>query len=65
MAAATAMVAGIFGQRRERVGNHQLKGSVARRMDLFSNFADRALCDQTRPEHAVEMTASKDDYRLA
>ena len=64
MAAAVAIGAAIFGQRRERVGNHQLKGSVARRMDLFSNFADRALCDQARPERVVEMSA-KDDYRLA
>ena len=60
LAATTALVAGILGQRREKVGNHQLRGSVARRMDLFSNFADRALSDAK----GVEMT-SKDDYRLA
>jgi hypothetical protein len=61
LAATTAIVAGVLGQRRENVGKHQLRGSVARRMDLFSNFADRALSDAKD----VEMVSSKDEYRLA
>lgn len=66
VAATTALLAVVVGQRRDHAGNHQLKGSVARRMDLFSNFADRALCDtSTRPDRVIEMTNSTDDYRLA
>jgi hypothetical protein len=55
MAATTAMVAGILGQRREKAGNHHLRGSVARRMDLFSNFADQALPGDNG---SVEMASS-------
>jgi hypothetical protein len=57
MAATTAMVAGIIGQRREKVGNHHLRGSVARRMDLFSNFADQALTGE-KGSSTVEMSSS-------
>lgn len=66
VAATTAMAAVIVGQRRDPEDRHQLQGSVARRMDLFSNFADRALCNnESRPGRVVEMTKSTDDYAMA
>lgn len=65
-AAAAAVIAAAIGSRKKKRVPHQLEGSVARRIALFSNFADSSLCGSTeRPERVVEMTASHDDYRLA
>ena len=63
MAATTAVIAGLIGQRREKAGNHQLRGSVARRMDMFSAFANNALCGQTGTVPGVELAPPK-DYRM-
>jgi hypothetical protein len=53
----------VLGQRRRPVDTHPLRGSVARRIGLFSNFADAALCASVeRPERVVEMTMSHDEY---
>lgn len=63
-AVATALAVGavVKGLRRSEPPAHALKGSVARRMGLFSQFADCALCDAARPDRTVEMTMSYDDY---
>ena len=64
-AVATAMAVGavVKGLRRSETPPHVLKGSVARRMGLFSQFADCALCSEGgRPQRVVEMTMSADDY---
>ena len=66
-AVATALAVGavVKGLRRAEPHPHALQGSVARRMGLFSQFADCALCtDGTsgRPSRVVELTASADDY---
>lgn len=68
VAAAFAVSAVVIGQRKKKKAAHPLSGSVARRMGLFSNFADAALCNQgtaARPERVVEMTMSKEDYSMA
>jgi hypothetical protein len=62
LAASVAMAAVIVGQRRGAVNPHPMQGSVARRRGLFEIFADRALCNQSKP--GLEMVNSKDDYRL-
>eukprot|EP00545_Synedropsis_sp_CCMP1620_P008095 CAMPEP_0119003594 /NCGR_PEP_ID=MMETSP1176-20130426/659_1 /TAXON_ID=265551 /ORGANISM="Synedropsis recta cf, Strain CCMP1620" /LENGTH=215 /DNA_ID=CAMNT_0006955211 /DNA_START=75 /DNA_END=722 /DNA_ORIENTATION=- len=62
VAATVAIAAMIVGQRRGVTNPHPMQGSVARRKGAFENFADRALCDQSK---GVEMVNSKDDYRLA
>jgi hypothetical protein len=55
-----------MGQRKKPRQLHPLTGSVGRRMALFGNFADSALCGSAeRPDRVVEMTMSKDDYDLA
>jgi hypothetical protein len=62
-AAVLAIGAVIMGQRDRNKEKHPLKGSVARRMGLFGQFADCALCDNaSRPARVVEMTMSADDY---
>jgi len=64
-AVATALAVGAVakGMRRSEPPPHALTGSVARRMGLFSQFAECALCDSTqRPARVVEMTMSHDDY---
>lgn len=70
LAASTALAAAIFGQRREQEGKHQLRGSVARRMEDFSSFADRTLADGGGGGKGVEMApttsaTSSAGYRLA
>jgi hypothetical protein len=71
VAAAFAAGAVVMGQRKRKKAAHPLAGSVARRMGLFSNFADAALCNreggggQNRPARVVEMTMSKEDYTMA
>jgi hypothetical protein len=63
-AAAMAMAAVMMGMRKSEKKPHALTGSVARRMELFSNFANCALmCSDAdaRPARVVEMTASHDD----
>jgi hypothetical protein len=67
VAAAFATGAVVMGQRKKHKDPHPLSGSVARRMGLFSNFADSALCNQgtERPARVVEMTMSKEDYSMA
>jgi len=56
----------IMGQRKKRTDAHPLHGSVARRMNLFSEFADATLCaSNKRPARVVEMTMSKDDHAMA
>jgi hypothetical protein len=70
VAAAFATGAVVMGQRKRKKAAHPLAGSVARRMGLFSNFADAALCNnsgggQNRPARVVEMTMSKEDYSMA
>jgi hypothetical protein len=63
MAVATAFAAAVIGQRRQERKPHLLTGSVARRMGLFQNFCDSALCgDERNSSRAVEMTMSMDDY---
>jgi len=37
---------------------HPLSGAVVRRMELFGNFADRAVCAADRPDRVVEMVKS-------
>lgn len=66
-AAALAIAAIVVGSRKSEKPVHPLSGSVARRMELFSNFADCALCDSgmQRPDRVVEMTMSKDDYDMS
>ena len=59
LAATTALAAAVFGQRREKVGNHHLRGSVARRMDDFGTFADRVLPDGAGGGKGVEMMPAK------
>jgi len=55
----------MMAQRKQPKEIHPLKGSVARRMQLFGNFADSALCGTTdRPDRVVEMTMSADDYDM-
>jgi hypothetical protein len=61
----TALAAILVGQRKGQSARHPLQASVKRRMGLFENFADRTLCARERPDRVVEMTNSKDDYRLA
>lgn len=64
LAVALAIAAVILGQRKKPKEMHPLTGSVGRRMGLFSNFADSALCNNTeRPQRVVEMTMSGDDYK--
>lgn len=69
VAAAFATGAVVMGQRKRKKSAHPLSGSVARRMGLFSNFADAALCNNggqnMRPARVVEMTMSKEDYSMA
>ena len=69
VAAAFATGAVVIGQRKRKKAAHPLSGSVARRMGLFSNFADAALCNNggqnMRPARVVEMTMSKEDYTMA
>ena len=61
-----AIIAMVMGQRKRDKPQHALTGSVARRMELFSTFADGALCgNEARPDRVVEMTASADDYEKA
>ena len=63
VASAMAVGAVVKGLRRSDPPPHVLKGSVARRMGLFSQFADCAICsDGGRPQRVVEMTMSADDY---
>lgn len=63
IAAAMAIAAVVAGQRRQEKKSHALTGSVARRMNLFQNFCDSALCDSAeRPSRVIEMTMSVDDY---
>ena len=57
----------LLGQRKKPTDTHPLRGSVLRRMGLFSNFADSTLCssvERTNPR-MVEMTMSKEDYAMA
>lgn len=62
-AAVMAIMAVAAGQRRTEKQPHILTGSVARRMALFNNVCNSALCDSTeRPSRVVEMTMSLDDY---
>jgi hypothetical protein len=62
VAVAVAIAGVILGTRKRAKDMHPLTGSVGRRMGLFSNFANAALCNNTdRPERVVEMTMSKDD----
>ena len=56
-----------MGQRKKPAEMHPLKGAVARRMGLFSNFADANLCgsvDRTAPR-MVEMNSPQGDYAVA
>jgi len=63
VASALAVGAVVKGMRRQEPPKHALSGSVARRMNLFSQFADCALCNSNeRPSRVVEMTMSSDDY---
>jgi hypothetical protein len=66
VAAMFAIGAVVMGQRQQRANDHILTGSVARRMGLFSTFADSALCARTEPR-TVEMTTTTnaDDYQMA
>ena len=63
-AVATVIVgAAVWGRRKVR-DRHLLEGSVKRRMNLFSKFADNALCDAVGCGDAVEMTSDeKDDQK--
>lgn len=63
-AAVVATATILFGQRTRPTKAHPLAGSVARRMELFGNFANSALCANDRPDRVVEMAASTDDYRV-
>ncbi|GAX12871.1 hypothetical protein FisN_15Hu359 [Fistulifera solaris] len=63
-AAVVAFATVMLGLRTPPTKAHPLSGSVARRMELFGNFADAALCSTDRPDRVVEMTASTDDYRV-
>jgi hypothetical protein len=66
VAAAFATGAVVMGQRKTQREPHPLSGSVARRMGLFSQFADSALCNPAqRPTRVVEMTMSKEDFSMA
>lgn len=61
VAASFAVGAVIAGTRKKPREMHPLSGSVVRRMGLFSQFADAALCNSVnRPERVVEMTMSHD-----
>jgi hypothetical protein len=57
---ALAIAAVVVGQRKEDSENHPLKGSIGRRMGLFSNFAKSSLFKNKidRPQRVVEMTLS-------
>ena len=52
----------IIPQGREVRAPHALQGSVARRMGLFSNFANADLCSSAdRPQRVVELSQTAID----
>lgn len=63
-AATAALIAAVVGQRRNREERHQLSGSVARRISLFTNLADNHCLCGDRPDRVVEMNNAR-DYQLA
>ena len=63
-AAAALAIAAVFqGIRNTRTSTHSLKGSVSRRIALFSTLAGvtNSKCS-TRPERRIEMTTPKEEY---
>lgn len=64
-AAVAAGIAIVYGQRKRERETHPLRGSVGRRMSLFSNFADSACDNACAGKDSVEMVSAKGDYRLS
>mmetsp|Transcript_25696 Transcript_25696/g.37605 ORF Transcript_25696/g.37605 Transcript_25696/m.37605 type:complete len:85 (+) Transcript_25696:320-574(+) len=65
VAAVAALAAIMMGQRKEEKDTHKLRGSIAKRMALFSCFAGG--CNGARPAHVVDDVEPNEDedYRLA
>lgn len=62
-AVAVALAAVIRGQRNSTVSNHSLKGSVSRRIALFSSIAGTTnTVYGSRPERRIELALAKEEY---